>query len=37
MSEGQRPTLLAYLHRLGSIPEGESSDARLLERFAQAR
>jgi RNA polymerase sigma factor (sigma-70 family) len=37
MSEGQRPTLLAYLHRLGSIPEVESSDAHLLERFARQR
>jgi RNA polymerase sigma factor (sigma-70 family) len=33
MSDGRRPTLLAFLHRLGGAPASES-DAELLERFA---
>src|SRR5579884_4117276 len=37
MSDGQRPTLLAYLRRLGRSPAIESSDAQLLERFADQR
>jgi RNA polymerase sigma factor (sigma-70 family) len=37
MSEGQRSTLLAYLRRLGRTPAAESSDADLLERFAEQR
>jgi RNA polymerase sigma factor (sigma-70 family) len=37
MSEGQRPTLLAYLRRLGRGAAVESSDAELLERFAEQR
>ena len=32
MSDGQRPALLAFLHRLGGAPTSES-DAELLERF----
>ncbi|HEY7423803.1 MAG TPA: sigma-70 family RNA polymerase sigma factor [Gemmataceae bacterium] len=37
MSEGQRPTLLAYLRRLGRGAAVESNDAELLERFVEAR
>lgn len=37
MSEGQRPTLLAYLRRLGRSSAVESSDAELLGRFAEQR
>ena len=37
MSEGERPTLLAYLHRLGRDSAIDSSDAQLLERFATER
>ncbi|HEY7308718.1 MAG TPA: sigma-70 family RNA polymerase sigma factor [Gemmataceae bacterium] len=37
MSEGQRPTLLAYLRRLARSPSAESSDADLLGRFAEQR
>src|SRR5262245_44405606 len=37
MSEGQRPTLLAYLRRLGRGVAVESSDAELLERFTEQR
>ena len=37
MSEGQRSTLLAYLHRLVGAAAADGSDAELLERFAAQR
>ncbi len=37
MSEGRRPTLLAYLLRLGRNPAVESSDSQLLEQFVRER
>jgi RNA polymerase sigma factor (sigma-70 family) len=37
MSERQRPTLLAYLHRLGRDTALDSGDAPLLERFVHER